>query len=90
MRSPRSPPPCTPCLTCTDTCITADALHTQREHATYLRSRGAHYLLTVKGNQPTLHRRIAALPWAQVPLTRARQRGHGRAESHTCQVLTLP
>lgn len=70
--------------------ITADALHTQREHATYLRSRGAHYLLTVRGNQPTLHRRIAALPWAQVPLTRARQRGHGRAESRTCQVLTLP
>jgi len=31
--------------------ITADALHTQREHATYLHGRGAHYLFTVKRNQ---------------------------------------
>jgi hypothetical protein len=31
--------------------VTADALHAQREHAEYLHSRGAHYVLTVKGNQ---------------------------------------
>jgi predicted transposase YbfD/YdcC len=31
--------------------ITADALHAQREHATYLAGRGAHYLLIVKRNQ---------------------------------------
>jgi DDE_Tnp_1-associated/Transposase DDE domain len=35
--------------------ITADALHTQRGHAEYLHRRGAHYLFTVKGNQPKLH-----------------------------------
>ena len=34
--------------------ITADALLTQRALATYLLDRGAHYLFTVKGNQPTL------------------------------------
>ena len=31
--------------------ITADALHTQREHADYLHRRGGHYLFTVKRNQ---------------------------------------
>ena len=34
--------------------ITADALLTQRALATYLLDRGADYLFTVKGNQPTL------------------------------------
>lgn len=35
--------------------ITADALLTQRDLASYLVERGAHYHFTVKGNQPTLH-----------------------------------
>ena len=34
--------------------LTADALHTQREHAEYLHRRGGHYVFTVKGNQPSL------------------------------------
>lgn len=34
--------------------VTADALHAQREHAAWLADRGAHYLVTVKGNQPRL------------------------------------
>ena len=34
--------------------ITADALHTQRALASYLLGRGAHYLFTVKRNQPSL------------------------------------
>ena len=34
--------------------ITADALLTQRDLASYLVARGAHYHFTVKGNQPTL------------------------------------
>nr|WP_245908806.1 ISAs1 family transposase [Pseudosporangium ferrugineum] len=34
-----------------DTVITADALHCQREHVTYLAERGAHWIPTVKGNQ---------------------------------------
>jgi hypothetical protein len=34
---------------------TADALHCQRDHVTYLSGRGAHCILTVKGNQPHLH-----------------------------------
>jgi predicted transposase YbfD/YdcC len=36
--------------------VTADALHAQRAHAEYLAGqRGAHYLITVKRNQPGLH-----------------------------------
>ena len=42
--------------------VTADALHTQRETAQYLvEEKGAHYLFTVKDNQPTLKADIAGL-----------------------------
>src|SRR5215472_4830105 len=56
--------------------ITADALHAQREHAIWLRERGAHYLVTVKANQPGLLRQLRSLPWKDVP-GRARVRGPG-------------
>ena len=69
--------------------VTADALHCQREHATWLRERGGHYLFTVKGNQPTLRRTLAALPWAQVPGQRRRQIAHGRTESRSVKVIDL-
>jgi predicted transposase YbfD/YdcC len=69
--------------------VTADALHCQREHATWLHARGGHYLVTVKANQPTLRRALAALPWAQVPGSRRRQAGHGRAESRSVKVIDL-
>jgi predicted transposase YbfD/YdcC len=39
--------------------ITADALLTQRNIASYLVDRGAHYHLTAKGNQPTLQDNIS-------------------------------
>ena len=67
--------------------ITADALHTQRGHADYLHRRGAHYLCTVKGNQPRLHAALAALPWAQAPRQITRGRGHGRTESRSITVI---
>ena len=67
--------------------ITADALHTQHRHADYLIGRGAHYLLTVKRNQPSLHRQLAALPWDQVPAVHLTQdKGHGRIESRTLKL----
>jgi hypothetical protein len=67
--------------------VTADALHTQREHATYLHGRGAHYLFTVKRNQPTLHAALAGLPWAAVDRRLRRQSGHGRTASRPIAVL---
>jgi hypothetical protein len=42
--------------------VTADALHTQREHVEDLHARGAHWILSVKGNQPRLRRQLAGLP----------------------------
>jgi predicted transposase YbfD/YdcC len=75
----------------TSTVVTADALHAQRDHAEYLvAKRGAHYLLTVKLNQPTLFAQLAALPWGQIPVAdRRRERGHGRAEIRRLKVTAL-
>jgi predicted transposase YbfD/YdcC len=70
--------------------ITADAMHAQRAHATYLYGRGADYVLTVKRNQPHLHALLAALPWRDVPAAHdARERGHGRAEWRTLKVTAV-
>ncbi len=67
--------------------VTADALHTQREHADYLHGRGGHYLFTVKGNQPRLYAALAGLPWAAVDRQLRRSSGHGRAETRSIAVL---
>jgi predicted transposase YbfD/YdcC len=71
--------------------FTMDALHTQRETARYLvEDRCAHYLVTVKNNQPTLAAQLRALPWKQVPvLHRSAGRGHGREEVRLVQVVTV-
>jgi predicted transposase YbfD/YdcC len=71
--------------------ITADALHTQREHADWLvTQKHAAYLLVVKHNQPTLHRQLKALPWRHIPVAdHTRDRGHGRAELRRLQVTTM-
>ena len=69
--------------------ITADALHAQRSHAHYLLGRGAHYLFTVKTNQPTLRRALAGLPWSAAPREQdpGAPRRHGRDESRTATVI---
>jgi predicted transposase YbfD/YdcC len=70
--------------------VTADALHTQRAHVDYLATRGAHWVLTVKGNQPTLRRQLAGLPWRAVQVGHRRtERGHGRREIRTLKVVTI-
>jgi predicted transposase YbfD/YdcC len=70
--------------------VTADAMHAQRGHATYLAGRGAHFLLTVKRNQPGLYAQLAALPWRQVPVAHdARERGHGRDERRVMKVTAV-
>jgi predicted transposase YbfD/YdcC len=73
-----------------DTVVTLDALHCQRDHVAYLAQRGAHWILTVKANQPTLHTQLAALPWRAVPQAiRQEDRGHGRREIRTLKILTV-
>ncbi|MFF0206346.1 ISAs1 family transposase [Streptomyces sp. NPDC005017] len=61
--------------------ITADALHTQHDHASYLHERGAHYLAVIKRNHPGLHERIHRLPWRDIRLDHVdRTRAHHRDE----------
>lgn len=48
--------------------MTSDTMHTQREHASYLLGRGAHYIVIVKGNQKKLHKQLKSPPWKQIPL----------------------
>jgi len=70
--------------------VTADAMHAQRGHADYLAGRGAHYVLTVKRNQPHLHTQLKTLPWRDIPVCDdTRERGHGRIENRTLKVTTV-
>ncbi len=74
----------------TDVVITADALHTQREHVEDLHRRGAHWVLTAKGNQPRLRRQLVALPWREVePGHRVTETAHGRREIRSIKVVVI-
>ncbi|MCX5323839.1 ISAs1 family transposase [Streptomyces sp. NBC_00120] len=75
----------------TGSVVTVDALHAQPSHARYLvEGRQAHYLLSVKNNQPTLARQLTKLPWKQVPvLDQSRDRGHGREEVREAKVVSV-
>src|SRR5208283_980310 len=55
--------------------VTADAMHTQVDTARYLvEEKGAHYLFTVKDNQPTLKSDIEALDLCAFPPSRPNHR----------------
>jgi predicted transposase YbfD/YdcC len=71
--------------------VTADALHTQRSHASYLvEERGADYVLIVKENQPNLFAQLDSLNWDLLPLHTNKNTGHGRIECRTIQVQPAP
>jgi predicted transposase YbfD/YdcC len=71
--------------------ISADMMHTQRKHARYLHRRGAYFVLPVGGNQPGLFDQLDALAWRGVPIGWCTyDRGHGRQEIRTIQVLPAP
>jgi predicted transposase YbfD/YdcC len=78
-------------LNCHGAVVTADALHTVREHADWLvTAKHADYIMIVKGNTKHLHRQLKRLPWRLVPLGgRTRDRGHGRDEIRRLKVCTL-
>ncbi|WP_220094073.1 ISAs1 family transposase [Arthrobacter sp. AQ5-05] len=70
--------------------ITIDALHTLGRHAEFLHARRAHFLMTVKGNQPKLLKQLQALPWKEVPWGNQQQdTGHGRRSIRRIKVATL-
>ena len=72
--------------------VTADAMHAQRDHATFLvEEKHAGFLLFVKENQPKLFDAIASLPeekWSEPSTERCK--GHGRVETRTIQVAPVP
>lgn len=72
--------------------ITMDAGHTVRAHATFLcEELGAHYVMTVKANTPTLYAALDALGWTAVPIGhQSTETGHGRTERRTIQVTDAP
>jgi predicted transposase YbfD/YdcC len=71
--------------------ITADALHTQRAHATYLHKRKAFYVFYAMGNQPGLFATLDALDWKAVPIGYSAEKlAHGRRELRTLQVRPPP
>ncbi|MEU8403833.1 ISAs1 family transposase [Nonomuraea sp. NPDC048892] len=71
--------------------VTVDALHTQREHATFLvENKRAHYILVVKKNQLNLYRQVKGLLWRQAPIMHSEDHhGHGRSERRQLKVLTV-
>jgi DDE_Tnp_1-associated len=71
--------------------VTTDALQTHHDAAEFLvTSKQAHYLFTVKANQPVLLDRCTAMPWHNVPVAdRTRDRGHGRVELRTLKVVSV-
>ncbi len=69
--------------------ITADQMHTQREHARRIRAGGAHFVFTTGENQPRLFDAADALPWESVAGEAwTVDRGHGRTDVRT--IKTLP
>ncbi|MFD1149764.1 ISAs1 family transposase [Saccharothrix hoggarensis] len=73
----------------TGTVVTADALHTQRDHARHLHDRGAHYVFTVKTGWPRVYARLDSLPWDDMPRLVFEEQGHGRTELRTVRVAPL-
>ena len=74
-------------LDLTGTVVSADALHTQRETARHLvADRGAHCVLTVKGNQPRLlaacQKTLSGPAGDFAPEHVTFDRGHGRRAAH--------
>jgi predicted transposase YbfD/YdcC len=74
-----------------DAVVVADALHTQREHASVLVEEfGAHYALPVKRNQPELWKACRKVPWQRVRAAfRSTVRAHGRIDTRVVEVVSF-
>jgi predicted transposase YbfD/YdcC len=70
--------------------ITIDARHTQSDTAQVITGQQADYVMTVKGNMPTLDKRLKKLPWAAVPAFSAVSTDHGRRTRRTIKVALVP
>jgi predicted transposase YbfD/YdcC len=70
--------------------ITIDAMHTQSDTAQVITGRGADYVMTVKGNMPTLYRQLKKLPWAAVPSVSSVSTDRGRRACRTIKAALAP
>jgi predicted transposase YbfD/YdcC len=70
--------------------VTIDAMHTQSDTARVVLGQGADYVMTVKGNMPTLYRQLKKLPWAAVTAVSAVSTDHGRRARRTIKVALAP
>ena len=72
--------------------VTSDAMQATRDNALFLRkSKNAHYLWPVLGNQPNLNAQLSALPWETTPVAAATSElSRGRIETRTIRVLPAP
>ena len=70
--------------------VTIDAMHTQSDTAQVILGRGAAYLMTVKGNMPTLYRQLKKLPWTGIPAVSTVSTGHGRRARRTIKAALAP
>src|SRR6202522_315923 len=70
--------------------ITIDAMHTQHDTAQAITGRHADYVMTVKGNTPTLYKRLKKLSWAVIPATSSVSTGHGRRARRTIKAALAP
>lgn len=77
--------------------VTIDAIGCQKQIVNAIRNHQAEYVVTVKGNQPTLQRTLQAAfaaqdadGWSQHPgaVMRTEETAHGRHEIRECWVLT--
>jgi predicted transposase YbfD/YdcC len=72
-----------------DAVITADQMHTQREHARQIVRRGAQFVFTIGENQPGLFAAADALCWESLAVEAwTADRGHGRIDVRT--IKTMP
>ncbi len=78
------------CFDLTGVVVTVDAMHTQTDTAAAITSAGGAYVFTVKGNTPTLHRQLKALPWKDVPPHSTTGTNRGRRATRTIKSLTAP
>ena len=73
--------------------VTLDALHTQTKTAELIAARGGFYLMTVKGNQPTLLDDVAAFDRDAGAVAETEHettgKAHGRIETRRCRVIDL-
>src|SRR5271156_2491390 len=70
--------------------ITIDAMHTQHDTAKAVLARQADYVMTVKGNMPTLFRQLKKVPWGKAPAVSSVSKGHGRRARRTIKVVLAP